>query len=232
MSDKLIMVVPNAHGRHFKVEKINKDDFHTLLNNSAEAKLRDDCETDESYKQIIPYIVVTGGTKPDEGTRILGAVRLSNSGEQRLHGLITLGFGGHVQWDDESVSPVDAFWNSVHRELKEELGLESTDYSEPQIEGLIHDDTTEVGSVHLGVLMFINLNSEKFANIQSGEPDKLKPFWTNMAYMSSIEPTRMEVWAHLTYNFMNILVQEAMYRQEQEQYAAMMQQSTSNLITS
>lgn len=97
-------------------------------------------ELDATLKQIIPYVVLLRGDDVFCMQRIRG-------GEARLVGKRSVGVGGHI-------NPVDAE-RPVHagmlRELEEEVDLGDLDV-EPVPIGLINDDATDVGSVHVGLV--------------------------------------------------------------------------------
>lgn len=104
-------------------------------------------EKDPSHKQLIPYVVME-----HEG-KVLSYVRGKRSGESRLVAKRSIGIGGHINPVDEM--PLfgdfrDAYLNAVKREVDEEVVVE-TPYTE-RVVALINDDSTEVGSVHLGVV--------------------------------------------------------------------------------
>jgi predicted NUDIX family phosphoesterase len=104
-------------------------------------------ETDPTFKQIIPYVVVT------DGKSILHYVRGKKAGEQRLVAKGSIGIGGHID-DDEDRSlfadGLQTFQDAVKREVCEELAIQGTFNARPV--GLINDDSTEVGRVHFGVV--------------------------------------------------------------------------------
>ena len=104
---------------------------------------RGPAETDASLKQIIPYAVVR------RGDEVFLLRRLATQTEARLHNLYSIGVGGHVNPPDALAGkdPVEA---ALHRELHEELAL-SGDYEIRPL-GLLNDDATPVGQVHLGVV--------------------------------------------------------------------------------
>jgi len=104
-------------------------------------------ENDPSFKQVIPYVVITDGEK------LLHYVRGKKSGEKRLVAKGSIGIGGHINDDDRglfSANPGDFYRIAVEREVGEEIQVEGDFDSE--IIGLINDDSTEVGSVHFGVV--------------------------------------------------------------------------------
>ena len=108
---------------------------------------RGEMEEDPSYKQLIPYVIFrfrdeTGSTQVFHYTRGKG------QGEKRLHSKRSVGIGGHISSDD--AAELDAFVQGMRRDLEEEVSIE-TPYDERCV-GLINDDETEVGKVHLGVV--------------------------------------------------------------------------------
>src|SRR5690606_10520991 len=73
-------------------------------------------------------------------------------GEKRLHAKRSVGVGGHISSDDASKQTThhDVYREGMLRELTEEVIIE-TQYHEKCV-GLINDDETPVGQVHLGVV--------------------------------------------------------------------------------
>lgn len=112
---------------------------------------RDEAEGDPTYKQLIPYIVLRHG-----GT--VFAYRRGGGGETRLRSRWSIGLGGHICAEDGADSR-DAYREGLQRELKEEVALE-TEYTERCI-GLINDDRTPVGQVHLGIVHVLDLQSPR-----------------------------------------------------------------------
>lgn len=121
---------------------------------------RSKAEEDPSFKQLIPYAVFV-----HEG-RVLHYVRGGTSGEKRLVAKGSIGIGGHINDSDESLFAFDghAYHEAVRREISEELEIAAP--WEERIIGLINDDSTEVGRVHLGVVHRVELSS---ADIRAGE---------------------------------------------------------------
>ncbi|MCU0702899.1 MAG: phosphoesterase [Fimbriiglobus sp.] len=107
---------------------------------------RSEVETDPSYKQLIPYVVL----------RCEGEVfhyRRGGSGtEARLHAKRSIGIGGHINPSDGT----DAYTAGMLRELHEEVAI-GTHTANPPI-GFINDDSTPVGQVHLGVVHVFELS--------------------------------------------------------------------------
>jgi predicted NUDIX family phosphoesterase len=121
---------------------------------------RSKCETDPSYQQLIPYVLVF-----DERGQILFYNRGDKGGENRLGGKWSCGFGGHVNDKD------DGWLGGIVRELREELCFTAAIVPPETLFGVgdwavlsgplgfLRDDTTPVGRVHLGVLYEIKAGS-------------------------------------------------------------------------
>jgi predicted NUDIX family phosphoesterase len=79
--------------------------------------------------------------------------RGKGQGENRLHSKRSIGIGGHISSLDAEVEiegAFDPYAEGMRRELEEEVAID-TPYRERCV-GLINDDETEVGRVHLGVV--------------------------------------------------------------------------------
>ncbi|MBI2266634.1 MAG: phosphoesterase [Armatimonadetes bacterium] len=103
---------------------------------------RSSVEHDPSWKQIIPYVVLTWND------RIFATRRLSTQTEERLHNLISVGIGGHINPCDGTGD--DVLERAMLRELEEEMILPWK--PEASLAGFLNDDTTDVGSVHFGLV--------------------------------------------------------------------------------
>lgn len=109
-------------------------------------------ETDASFKQLIPYIVLRWRDQ------VFAYTRGQAGGEARLRALRSLGLGGHICAEDGEAS-ADPYRVGLLRELEEEVFLD-TSYRE-RILGLINDDRTPVGQVHLGIVHVLDLSEPK-----------------------------------------------------------------------
>lgn len=106
-------------------------------------------ETDPSLKQLIPYAVLC------HGGRVFHYAR-AGGGEARLRAKRSIGLGGHIN-DVDGLAGPEAYRAGLLRELGEEADLPGP-WRERCI-GLINDDATPVGQVHLGVVHLIELPS-------------------------------------------------------------------------
>lgn len=107
-------------------------------------------EDDSDFKQVIPYVVVRSDR------RVFAYRRGRSQGEARLHSLRSIGIGGHVEERDAERRPSrEGYLIALRRELEEEVEIGSP--GELRLAGLINDDSTPVGAVHLGVVHLFEL---------------------------------------------------------------------------
>ncbi len=124
-------------------------------------------ETDPMHKQLIPYVLVVSGDK------ILRYERNKSGGEKRLHGLYSLGIGGHLC--DEDVGPVHGYTAGLRRELEEELGIPADAEVNLSIVGMVNDDSNDVGRVHLGVVHVLNVDDTNLTYCEDLREPKFIP---------------------------------------------------------
>lgn len=113
---------------------------------------RDEVEEDPSYKQLIPYCIFR------HDGRVFHYARGAKGGEARLHAKRSIGIGGHISTEDAE-DESNAYSVGMWRELKEEVQMD-TEF-EVNCVGLINDDQTPVGRVHLGVVHVFDLEAAK-----------------------------------------------------------------------
>ncbi len=115
---------------------------------------RSAAETDPSHKQIIPYVVLKWRDQA------FAYVRGKRATEARLRALRSLGVGGHISAEDVGLFETP-YREALARELAEEVHID-TPYEERCV-GLINDDRTPVGQVHLGVVHVLELEQPRVA---------------------------------------------------------------------
>jgi predicted NUDIX family phosphoesterase len=121
-----------------------------LEGNQIEYRPRGEMEEDPSFKQLIPYALFRWIDAAGR-TQLFEYQRGSGQGERRLHAKRSVGVGGHISSIDASAGHTHhVYREGMRRELEEEVIIE-TPYDET-IAGLINDDETPVGRVHLGVV--------------------------------------------------------------------------------
>lgn len=110
---------------------------------------RSQVEDDPSFKQLIPYVIFRH--RPADGSAwLFHYTRGTGQGEGRLHRKRSIGVGGHICWDDTLAADTKPYSAGLRRELQEEVRVETP--FEAACVGLINDDETPVGQVHLGVV--------------------------------------------------------------------------------
>jgi predicted NUDIX family phosphoesterase len=130
------------------------DDLFSAENTSYQP--RSDVEEDPSLKQLIPYCIFRHRSAAG-GESVFQYTRGSGQGEQRLHAKHSVGIGGHISTvDAEADSDLHPYDEGMRRELDEEVVIETT-YQQRCV-GLINDDETAVGRVHLGVVHLFDVD--------------------------------------------------------------------------
>jgi predicted NUDIX family phosphoesterase len=121
---------------------------------------RSEAEQDKRFKQLIPYVLIICNGK------ILRYRRGRGGQETRLHGLYSVGVGGHISDEDHGLFSSGAgYQDGMRRELMEEVAV--GEVKEAAV-GVINDDSTEVGLVHFGVVHIMHVASEAVAGGRSG----------------------------------------------------------------
>ncbi|WP_040928677.1 NUDIX domain-containing protein [Nosocomiicoccus massiliensis] len=151
-----------------------------------EIKRRGDMEEDESYKQLVSYTIV----ESDHETLVYK--RLTGGGESRLHGLHSIGVGGHMNDIESEENIKEKMFENAARELQEEIGLEKEDLNAFELIGLINDDTNEVGRVHIGLVFKVNVDKEK---VFTNEEDTLQLIWSKREELKELG--NYETWSEL-----------------------------------
>ena len=138
------------------------DKYLPVVTSSAHIQYlnRSDAELDKRYKQLIPYVLVVCNDK------ILRYRRGKGGQETRLHGLYSVGIGGHISEEDNGLfSNALGYHEGMRRELMEEVAI---DEMKEAAVAVINDDSTEVGYVHFGVVHIMHAANEKIVGRRSG----------------------------------------------------------------
>jgi predicted NUDIX family phosphoesterase len=145
---------------------------------------RSSAETDETMKQIIPYIVLRNSVDNS-----LAIYRRAGT-EKRLHGLFSIGIGGHINPVD--FSRVEKLSHTVlsaaKRELSEELYIQ-TENIKLDFKGINNEELTKVGRVHTGFVF--ELKTEHKPSPQSELKDM---HWVNT---DALKNYKMELWSEM-----------------------------------
>jgi len=111
---------------------------------------RREVEGDPGFKQLIPYVIFRHRDADGRQT-VFQYTRGTGQGEGRLHRKRSVGIGGHISAvDADSDAKGNAYQEGMRREVEEEVIVETA--YRAHLVGLINDDQTDVGRVHLGVV--------------------------------------------------------------------------------
>jgi predicted NUDIX family phosphoesterase len=145
-------------------------------------------EEDNTFKQIIPYVVVR------HGESYLLMRRTNRQTESRLHGKYSVGIGGHINDLETFSGERNVIHAGLERELEEEIHLHGKRQS-LNLVGIISDDSTPVGQVHLGLVFMLEIESADFT---VNEPDLMTAEWAGMDLLRESFP-RMETWSQIAF---------------------------------
>lgn len=140
-------------------------------------------ERDPRFKQVIPYLVLR-----DRGRYFLMR-RTRAGGDARLHDRYSIGVGGHLNPGDRDLA------GGLAREWAEELAADFV--PEFRLLGLLNDDETDVGRVHLGIVYLAEAAGRAVA---VRETDKLEGRFVEPADLLAVYD-RMETWSQLVLDF-------------------------------
>ncbi len=143
---------------------------------------RGDAEEDPTHKQVIPYLVLR------DGERWFLMRRTKAGGDARLHDLWSIGVGGHLNPGDGDVE------GGLRREWAEEVVAAFEPAFEPV--GLLNDDTTPVGAVHVGIVFVADAAGRP---VEIREVDKLTGSFATTDEVAAVRDS-METWSRLVFD--------------------------------
>lgn len=186
--DEEILVVARADlfwcGPFRGVSTAGLDEYLSRVRRHGVFKRRGDVEEDPSLKQIIPYLVVRSDS------RIMLFQRARTGGEERLHGLFSIGVGGHVAKSD-APGAAEAIAEGLRRELEEELSVGGA--WSARLIGALNDDENKVGQVHFGLVHVVEVPS---GDVTIRETDRLTGRLASLDEVRAAYP-HMETWSQL-----------------------------------
>ena len=156
-------------------------DFEALVARVGEFRPRAEVEPDRAWKQVIPYLVLR------DGSRYFLMRRTQAGGDARLHDRWSIGVGGHLNPGDGDLA------GGLRREWREEV--DAAFEPEFTLIGLLNDDTTDVGSVHVGAVYVADAAGRPVA---IRETDKLSGAFAEPAEALAVVE-RMETWSALVF---------------------------------
>lgn len=143
---------------------------------------RPTAEVSPQYKQIIPYVLIR-----HDGSYYL-LQRTQKQTEARLHLKLSLGIGGHINPDTPDIL------DGLQKELEEEVEVVG-DYDLSFV-GILNDDTTDVGSVHLGAVYVLDAHS---GEVRVRETEKMTGRWATVDELETVRES-MESWSQIAYD--------------------------------
>lgn len=153
---------------------------------------RSELEEDPSFKQIIPYAIISNKDS------FCLFKRTSMQKEKRLHNKFSLGVGGHMNPGNPKESKEQYLINELKRELFEEVKLLNGCLIEDiEFIGFINDDSISVGSVHIGLLYNVHVSNR---DIVINETDKMTADWIDKPDLAEFYEG-METWTKITFDY-------------------------------
>lgn len=188
MSVERVYVVPRAavpdEARWYGLRTADLDAFVAAVERDGRYEPRPAMERDPSFKQVIPYLVLR------DGERYFLMQRTTAGADARLHGHYSIGVGGHLNPGDGGLL------GGLRREWAEELVADFVPAF--RLVALLNDDTTPVGSVHLGAVYVADAAGRRVA---IRETDKLGGAFAAPDAVRAVAD-RLETWSRLAFDFL------------------------------
>ena len=185
MTEQVMVVERERIAQHlveYGLMREKTDDVLDAINDLHFFIDRPTAEVSPQYKQIIPYVLIR------HEDRYFLLQRTPKQTEARLHDKLSLGIGGHVNPDTPDLI------DGLHKELDEEVEI-AGDYDLTFV-GILNDDRTEVGSVHLGTVFVLDSHSD---DVRVRETEKMSGRWVPRAELGEYREA-METWSQIVYD--------------------------------
>jgi predicted NUDIX family phosphoesterase len=199
MIDEDVLVVPTSAvvdelgggSAWLGIRPAGERELADLIRRRGEYRPRSAMEADPTWKQVIPYPILR------DGPRWFLMRRTRAGGDERLHDRYSIGVGGHV-------NPVDGgldgdLTQALEREWTEELDVDFVPVF--RFLGLLNDDTTPVGEVHLGLVYEGDAAGRPVA---IRETEKLSGGFVETAEVAAVAD-RLETWSRLAFEFIEAI---------------------------
>jgi predicted NUDIX family phosphoesterase len=160
------------------------DGFLAAVEEAGRFAPRAAMEEDPAFKQVIPYLVLR------DGERYFLMRRTRAGGDARLHDRWSIGVGGHLNPGDRDLA------GGLRREWAEELVAGFV--PDFRLVGLLNDDTTAVGRVHLGAVYVADGGGRPVA---IRETDKLSGAFAAPSEVVAVADD-LETWSRLVFDFL------------------------------
>ncbi len=179
-----VMVVETRLLQPFFTANLVRDHTQAILDIIAASHAfiaRSTAEVSPEWKQIIPYVVVR------HADDYFVLQRTAKQTEARLHHKVSLGIGGHI-------NPGHTLLEGLQKELDEEVDVASP--YELTFVGILNDDSTDVGRVHLGAVYELEAREKK---VTVKETEKMVGRWMLRRDLQSVRDA-METWSQIVYD--------------------------------
>ena len=185
-TDELVYVVPRTvvvPGEGWLgIRTVGSSEVLDMIARRGRFAPRPAMEQDPAWKQVIPYLVLR------DGPRWFLMQRTRRGADSRLHDRWSIGVGGHLNPGDSDIH------GGLAREWREELVADfEPDY---RLVGLLNDDTTEVGRVHLGVVFVADAGGRTVA---VRETDKLTGGFAPPGSVRAVHD-QLETWSQIVFD--------------------------------
>lgn len=192
-----IYPVINEENKVFDLYGSNMD----ILNLPYTLEPRSTCETDDSLLQIIPYTILFRENKETGKFEVFTYKRGIKSDEGRLVSNMSVGIGGHI--DSEGDSLIDMICDATGREIEEETGLFTNESDRENLYSalaqgnfnLIYNNTDEVGKHHVGIALMRNVPND-FIFVTDGV-EVTNSAWVELSELGNIENSQFEIWSQV-----------------------------------
>ncbi len=184
--DELVFVVPRgavmSDEGWYGLQSADLNAFLATVEREGRFEPRPAMEAHPGFKQVIPYLVLR------DGDRYFLMRRTRAGGDVRLHDRWSIGVGGHLNPGDEDVD------GGLRREWSEELVADFV--PDFRFIGLLNDDTTPVGQVHLGAVFVADAAGRQ---VSIRETDKLSGAFATPAEVAAVAAD-LETWSRLVFD--------------------------------
>jgi predicted NUDIX family phosphoesterase len=196
VTDELVLVVPTASvlaelgdgEAWLGIRPAGEADLAALIRREGSFRPRSEMEADPAWKQVIPYPVLR------DGDSWFLMRRTKAGGDARLHDRYSIGVGGHVNPEDGGLD--GELTAALEREWHEELVVDFVPAF--RFVGLLNDDTTPVGQVHLGLVYEGDAAGRPVA---IRETDKLSGAFVPAAEVAAVSD-RLETWSRIAFEWL------------------------------
>ena len=184
MKNEQVMVVRTVDLQPFFSGRLIRNHARPILDIIASKHFfidRPTAEVSPEYRQIIPYVLIRNG---DE---YFVLVRTPKQSETRLHHKVSIGVGGHI-------NPGHGVVEGLRKELDEEIEI-AGDF-DLQFTGILNDESTDVGRVHLGVVYMLRSATR---DVRVRETEKMTGQWLPRRELAPLREA-METWSQIVYD--------------------------------